>query len=397
MNEPDKSMGWDNTTLFADDNRQDAAFRAEVRNWVEESCPREIRSRTDRVSPPELKPWHRKLYERGWIAPHWPKEYGGMGASLTQQIILYEEITRAGAPTPFQHGLNLIGPILIQAGTPEQKARHLPGILSGDVVWCQGYSETGAGSDLASLKTRAVLEEDHFLVNGHKTWTTNGFWADWMFALVRTDAEVQPRHAGISMLLIDLKTPGITMRPIRTLRGDPEFAEEFFDNLRVPCENLVGPLNGGWKLANTLLGAERFTTGSPRSAATRLNKARRVAQATGAIKDPGFVHELAMLEIDLLAFSAFYRHGAALHAEKRAPQSMGPVMKVFGGELGQRAAELVRQAAGSLGPFVEDLQLDGAAHSVAGDLFASRISTVGGGTTEIQLNIISKRALALPS
>ena len=390
-------MPWDNTTLFADDSPEDAAFRRDVRDWVRENCPRAIINRPDRVPPPEVRPWHRKLYERGWIAPHWPREYGGMGTTLTRQIVLYEEINRIGAPTPFQHGLNLIGPILIQAGTPEQKARHLPGILTGDVVWCQGYSEPGAGSDLASLATRAVLEDDHFVVNGQKIWTTNGPWADWMFALVRTDPEAQPRHRGISLLLIDMKTPGITLRPIRSMRGDAELAEEFFDNVRVPRENLVGPLNGGWKLANTLLGAERFTTGSPRAAAVRLNKAREVARLSGAIDDPAFRQQLAALEIDLLAFSAFYRHGADLQGLKRAPESIGPVMKAFGGELGHRAAELVLQAAGPLGPARQELRLGDDLLDVAGDLFASRISVVGGGTTEIQKNIIAKRVLDLPS
>jgi alkylation response protein AidB-like acyl-CoA dehydrogenase len=394
---PGRVMHWDNTTLFSDDDPADAAFRAEVRAWIAANCPASLINRPDRVSPVDMKPWHRLLHERGWIAPHWPKTHGGMGATLTQQIILYEEINRAGAPTPFQHGLGLIGPILIQFGTPEQKERHLPGILSGDVVWCQGYSEPGAGSDLASLRTSAKFEGQHFVVNGQKTWTTNGPWADWMFALVRTDSEATPRHAGISMLLIDMKTPGITVRPIRTLRGDAEFAEEFFDGVRVPMENLVGPLNGGWKIANALLGNERFNTGNPRAAATRLNKARTVASLSGAIDDPHFRESLAQLEIDLLAFSAFYRHGAELHARGKAPVSMGPVMKVYGGELSQRAAALVMQAAGQLGPRDAALELEDGLHEVAGDLFGSRISTVGGGTTEIQRTIISKRVLDLPS
>jgi alkylation response protein AidB-like acyl-CoA dehydrogenase len=394
-------MHWDNTTLFSDDDPADAAFRREVRDWVREHCPRELLQRIDRVTPPELKPWHRLLHERGWIAPHWPREFGGMGASLAQQIILYEEINRAGAPIPFQHGLNLIGPILIGAGTPEQQARHLPGILSGEVVWCQGYSETHAGSDLASLRTRAVLQRDaegeHFIVNGHKLWTTNGPWADWMFALVRTAPEAKPRHAGISMLLVDMKSPGLTMRPIRSLRGDAEFAEEFFDDVRVPADQLVGPLNGGWKLANTLLGSERFVTGSPRAAAVRLNKARQLAGTSGALDDPSFRERLAALEIDLLAFSAFYRHGAELQRAGGAPESIGPVMKAFGGELGHRAAELLMHAAGPLGPRKEVFHADDAAYDVAGELFASRIAVVGGGTTEIQRNIIAKRLLELPS
>jgi alkylation response protein AidB-like acyl-CoA dehydrogenase len=388
-------MTWDNTTLFSDDKPEDLAFRREVRDWIAANCPPELINRPDRVNPPEMKPWHRKLFERGWIAPHWPREHGGMGATLKEQIILYEEINRAGAPTPFQHGLNLAGPIIMQAGTPEQKKRHLPGILSGDTVWCQGYSETGAGSDLASLKTRAVLDGDHFIVNGHKIWTTNGPWADWMFALVRTDTE-GPRQAGISMLLIDMKSPGITVAPIKNITGHAEFAQEFFDNVKVPRENLVGALNGGWKLANIVLGNERFTTGSPRAAAYRLNKARDIAKISGAIDDPAFRHQLAQMEIELLAFSAFYHHGASLHAAGQSPVSMGPVMKVFGGDLSHRAAELVMQTAGTLGPEVQRVALDEGEHDIAGDLFASRISVVGGGTTEIQKNIISKRVLDLP-
>jgi alkylation response protein AidB-like acyl-CoA dehydrogenase len=389
-------MNWDNTALFSDDAPQDAAFRAEVREWIAANCPPELIDCPYRVDPPEMKPWHRKLYERGWIAPHWPRQYGGMGATLKQQIILYEEINRAGAPTPFQHGLNLAGPIIMQAGTAEQKARHLPGILSGDVVWCQGYSETGAGSDLASLKTKAELVGDHFIVNGHKIWTTNGPWADWMFALVRTSTD-GPRQAGISMLLIDMKSPGITVKPITQITGHAEFAQEFFDNVKVPRENLVGELNGGWKLANIVLGNERFTTGSPRAAALRLNRAREVARLSGAISDPAFRHQLASMEIELLAFSAFYHHGASLAAVGKAPVSMGPVMKVFGGDLSHRAAELVMQTGGSLGPMEQRVPVEHGEHDIAGDLFASRISVVGGGTTEIQKNIITKRVLDLPS
>ncbi|MFM9970082.1 MAG: acyl-CoA dehydrogenase family protein [Burkholderiales bacterium] len=388
-------MNWDNTTLFSDDQAEDLAFRAEIRDWIAKNCPRELINRPDRINPPEMKPWHRKLFERGWIAPHWPKAYGGMGATLKQQIILYEEINRAGAPTPFQHGLNLAGPIIMQAGTAEQKARHLPGILSGDKVWCQGYSETGAGSDLASLQTRAALEGDHFVVNGHKIWTTNGPWADWMFALVRTASD-GPRQAGISMLLIDMKSPGITVQPIKNITGHAEFAQEFFDNVKVPRENLVGEINGGWKLANIVLGNERFTTGSPRAAALRLNKAREVARVSGALHDPAFRQQLASMEIELLAFSAYYHHGASLHAAGKAPASMGPVMKVFGGDLSHRAAELVMQTGGSIGPQVQRTQLQDGEHDIAEDLFASRISVVGGGTTEIQKNIISKRVLDLP-
>jgi alkylation response protein AidB-like acyl-CoA dehydrogenase len=390
-------MRWDNTTLFADDDPADRAFRQEVREWIAKYLPAQLCNRPTRIDPPELKPWHRKLYERGWIAPHWPKEHGGMGATLTQQIILFEEISRVGAPTPYPHGLNFIGPLIIDAGTPAQKAMHLPPILTGEMTWCQGYSETGAGSDLASLTTRAELDGDSFIVNGHKTWTTNGHFADWMFALVRTDPNAQPRHAGISMLLIDLKSPGITVKPIQTIKGDAEFAEEFFENVRVPRANLLGEINGGWRVANKLLGSERFTTGHPRNAAIYLNRARQVAELSGAIREPAFLQKLAALEIDLLAFSAYYRHAAALHAHGRAPPSMAPVIKIVGGELGQKASELLVDAAGAFGPQLDDITVGNYAVNPAADMFEMRRVTVGSGAVEIQRNIIAKRVLGLPS
>jgi alkylation response protein AidB-like acyl-CoA dehydrogenase len=390
-------MNWDNTTLFVDDNDADRDFRTEVRDWMTCHCPHELCHRTDRIHPPELKPWHRKLYERGWIAPHWPREYGGMGATFTRQIILYEEITRLDAPTPYPHGLNFIGPIIIQAGTSEQKARFLPSILSGEATWCQGYSETGAGSDLASLSTLATLDGDEFVVNGHKLWTTNGHYADWMFALVRTDPAAQQRHAGISMLLIDLKSPGVTVRPIQTLKGDSEFAEEFFDNVRVPRENLLGRLNGGWKLANSLLGSERFTNAHPRNPAVFLNKARLAARLSGAIHDPGFRQQLASLEMDLLAFTAYYRHGAALNRLGLAPVSLASVMKLGGSALAQLASEFLLHAAGAAGSGRKDLSVDGESINPADAVFEGRRFTVGGGALEIQRNILARRVLELPA
>jgi len=390
-------MQWNNTTLFSDDNPADRAFRKEVRDWIAANCPKDLCNRPLRIDPPELKPWHRKLYERGWIAPHWPKEAGGMGATLTQQIILFEEMSRVGAPTPYPHGLNFIGPLIVDVGTPVQKALHLPSILTGDNTWCQGYSEPGSGSDLASLSTKAVLDGNVFVVNGHKIWTTNGHFADWMFALVRTDPEARPRHAGITMLLIDLKSPGITVRPIQTIRGDAEFAEEFFVDVRVPKENMLGQLNCGWQVANKLLGSERFTTGHPRNAAVILNRARQVAEYSGAIRDPAFLHRMALLEIDLLAFSAVYRHAASLHSNGRAPPSMAPVIKIAGGELGQQASELLVDAAGPLGSSAVDIMIGKTAFNPAGDLFEMRRVTVGSGTVEIQRNILAKRVLNLPS
>ena len=243
-----------------------------------------------------------------------------------------------------------------------------------------------------------MLDGDHFVVNGHKIWTTNGHFADWMFALVRTDPNAKPRHAGITMLLIDLKSPGITVRPIQTIRGDAEFAEEFFVDVRVPKENMLGALNGGWQVANKLLGSERFTTGHPRNAAVLLNKARQVAEYSGAARDPAFLHRLALLEIDLLAFSAFYRHAASLHAQGKAPLSMAPVIKIAGGELGQQASELLVDAArGRSAPARPTSWSAIVALNPAAELFEMRRVTVGSGTVEIQRNIIAKRVLGLPS
>ncbi len=392
-------MRWDNTTLFSDDNPADRAFRIEVREWIAANCPEALCNRTQRVDPPELRAWHRKLFERGWIAPHWPKEVGGMGATLTQQIILFEEMSRVGAPTPYPHGLNFIGPLIIDVGTPEQKAKHLPPILNGDVTWCQGYSEVNAGSDLANLQATAALDGDHFIVNGHKVWTTNGHFADWMFGLFRTDpaAKAKAKQAGISMLLIDLKSPGISVKPIQTIKGDAEFAEEYFVDVRVPKENLLGELNEGWRVANRLLGSERFTTGHPRNGAVLLNKARQIAELTGANRNAGFLQRLAALEIDLLAFSAYYRHAASLHSHGKAPPSMAPVIKIVGGELGQRASELLVDAAGPFGAQLADIKVGNQVINPANEMFEMRRVTVGSGAVEIQRNIIAKRILELPN
>jgi alkylation response protein AidB-like acyl-CoA dehydrogenase len=249
--------------MFRRDTPQEAQFRNEVRSWLEANLPHPLRGRTTRPHPNELMPFYHTLSRKGWIAPHWPKKYGGMGATLNEQIIMAEEMAHVGAPNLPVQGLNHIGPILMEFGNEAQKARHLPPIIEGSVIWAQGYSEPGAGSDLASLATRAVPQGDHFVVNGQKIWTTWAHHSDWIYALVRTDPEAQPRHAGISFLLIDLHSPGIKVRPIKTIAGDDEFAEVFFDGVVVPAENLVGKLNEGWRIANALLGHERIATSNP--------------------------------------------------------------------------------------------------------------------------------------
>lgn len=383
--------------LLSVDSEEDREFRAEVRSWIEANAPPEICHSAYRITVDDLRPWHRALYDRGWIAPHWPTDAGGMGASLTQQIILYEEMARIGVPTPYPHGLNFIGPTLIAVGTPEQKAKHLPPILTGEVAWCQGYSEPNAGSDLASLRMRAELDGDDFILNGQKIWTTNGHEADWMFALVRTDADAKPCHAGITMLLIDLRSPGITIRPIPSIKGDVEFAEEFFEDVRVPRANMLGDLNDGWRVANLVLGSERFTTGHPRNAMSLIEKARRVAEATGVIDDPGFCDRLAALEIEVTAFVAFYRHAATLHAAGQAPMSMAPIIKIVGGERAQDAADMLMEAAGEFNAVNGPIETPDGPVDPAAELFETRRLTIGSGTPQIQRNILSKRVLELPS
>ena len=237
---------------FLVDSAQDAKFRLEVRSWMAENLPEELRGWSTRPPREMIQPWHHKLFERGWIAPHWPKEYGGMEASISEQLILQEELGHAGAPILSRQALGHIGPILMRHGTDAQKAYHLPKMLSGEVMWCQGYSEPGSGSDLASLQTRGEVDGEEIVINGQKIWTTGGHFADWMYALVRTNPDAPKKQGGISMVLIDLKTPGISIRPIMTIADDEEFSEVFFDDVRIPFSNLVGELNDGWSVAKAL-------------------------------------------------------------------------------------------------------------------------------------------------
>jgi alkylation response protein AidB-like acyl-CoA dehydrogenase len=298
--------------MFRHDSPEEATFRTEVRTWLEANLPASLRGRTNRPPPDELMPWYRTLSRKGWIAPDWPKVYGGMGATLNQQIIMTEELARIAAPQLPAQGLHHIGPILIEFGTEAQKAKHLPPILDGSVIWAQGYSEPGAGSDLASLATCATFQGDHLVVNGQKIWTTWGHHSDWMFALVRTNQQAQPRHAGISFLLLDLHSPGIRIRPIHTIAGDDEFSEVFFDDVFVPAQNLVGKLNDGWRIANALLGHERLGTSNPQFALIALERIKTVVRATGVIADPAFRDRLAAASINVTALAALFSHAVEL-------------------------------------------------------------------------------------
>jgi alkylation response protein AidB-like acyl-CoA dehydrogenase len=383
--------------MFRRDTPAEAQFRSEVRTWLEANLPLALRGRTARPPPAELMPWYQTLSRKGWIAPHWPKRHGGMGATLNEQIIMTEELARVGAPQLPAQGLNHIGPLLMEFGTEAQKAQHLPPIIAGTVIWAQGYSEPGAGSDLASLSTRATLEADHFTVRGQKIWTTWGHHSDWMFALVRTDPQAQPRHAGISFLLIDLRSPGIRIRPIKTIAGDDEFSEVFFDDVIVPAENLVGKLNDGWRIANALLGHERLAGSNPQFPMIALERIKTMARASGVIADPAFQDRLAAASINVTALSALFSHAVELANNKESPGPESSVIKIFASELLQSLTELLIQAAGGHASTQDPITTNFGVVDIAAPFLQSRRVTIYGGSSEIQRNVLARRVLNLPS
>ena len=382
--------------MFRRDTAAEAEFRMEVRKWLEANLPVALRGRTTRPPPAELMPWYHTLSRKGWIAPHWPKQYGGMGASLNEQIVMTEELARIGAPHLPTQGLNHIGPILMEFGNDAQKARHLPPIIAGTFIWAQGYSEPGAGSDLASLSTRATLDGDHFVVRGQKIWTTWAHHSDWMYALVRTDPQAQPRQAGISFLLIDLRSPGIRIRPIKTIAGDDEFSEVFLDDVIVPAENLIGKLHDGWRIANALLGHERLATANPQFSLMAIERIKTMARATGIIADPAFQDRLAAASINVTALSALFSHAVELTNNE---QSLGPessVIKIFASELLQSLNGLLLEAAGGHALADKPIATDFGEVEVAEPFLQSRRVTIYGGSSEIQRNVLARRVLNLP-
>jgi alkylation response protein AidB-like acyl-CoA dehydrogenase len=383
--------------MFRRDAPAEAEFRLEVRTWLEANLPVALRGRTTRPPPAELMPWYHTLSRKGWIAPHWPGQYGGMGATLNEQIIMTEELARIGAPHLPTQGLNHIGPILMEFGTVAQKAQHLPPIIAGTVIWAQGYSEPGAGSDLASLSTRATPEGDHFVVRGHKIWTTWAHYSDWMFALVRTDPQAQPRQAGISFLLIDLHSPGVRVRPIKTIAGDDEFSEVFFDEVMVPAENLVGKLNDGWGIANALLGHERLATANPQFSLMALERIKTMARASGIMADPAFQDRLAAASINVTALSALFSHAVELTNHGQGPGPESSVIKIFATELLQTLNDLLLEAAGGHAPTERPIATDFGAVDVATSFLQSRRVTIYGGSSEIQRNVLARRVLNLPT
>ncbi|UJX44495.1 acyl-CoA dehydrogenase family protein [Xanthobacter sp. YC-JY1] len=369
------------------------AFRREVRDWYEAELPEDLRDLTFRPEPAQALGWYRRLSQKGWIAPHWPKAFGGMGASPVEQVILMEEAARIGAPELPTQGLNQIGPILQRFGTPEQQARHLPAILNGDVIWCQGYSEPGSGSDLASLRTRGRVEGDEIVITGHKIWTTWGHHADWIYALVRTNEEL-PRRQGITFILVDLKLPGITRRPIRTLADECEFCEVFFDAVRVPRANVVGILDGGWNIVTALLDEERIQLGAPSHALRALERVRRMARALGPVLGASGRLRLAEAETEVAALTAAFLQTPTEAEQGRTPDASS--LKILSTETTQRVLDIAQELAGAAAPLKSPASVGGTVIDFSELFLQSRRLSIYGGTNEIQRGLIADRVLKLP-
>ena len=392
---------------------EERAFRDEVRTFQNEKLPKDIASKVKehkRLGKEDTIRWQKILNEQGWLALHWPKEYGGTGWSPIQKHIFEEECAEAGAPTVLPFGVNMVAPVIIKFGTQEQKDYYLPRILRSDDWWCQGYSEPGAGSDLAGLKTRAVRDGDHYIVNGQKTWTTLGQHANMIFCLVRTDPDAK-KQEGISFLLIDMeKSEGITVRPLITLDGEHEVNEVFFDDVKVPVENLVGEENKGWTCAKYLLTFERTGiagVGSSKAALAHLKQVAREQQVNGKplIEEPHFRSRLADVEMELMSLEMTNLRTVAAAEAGGVPGAESSFLKIMGTELRQEITDLFRRAAGPHAlPFLPEQlagDFDGEtvgpefAGSVASRYFNFRKLSIFGGSNEIQKNIISKMILGL--
>ncbi|NUG30858.1 acyl-CoA dehydrogenase family protein [Acinetobacter baumannii] len=374
----------------------DEEFRQIFRDWVLKNCPEELRyMRKQRPLYEEVKEWYQALSKQGWLAPVWPVEYGGMGLNPAKHMIYVEEWGRLGCPRIPDHGIGLTGPLLLHYGTEAQKQYFLPRILSGEDMWCQGYSEPNAGSDLASLRTQAVLDGDAFVVNGQKIWTTLASCANWIFLLVRTDKEAKPQ-CGISVLLVEMSSPGIEVRPIANLRGEEDFCEVFFDNVRVPKENLVGELNQGWTVAKSVLGHERIFLGAPTRAEIALGRLNKLAESKNAFDEPAFLSRYAQLRLDVYDLSSSYeRYAKVLRSGGQLGADVS-VLKIVATELYQRITEEMLTLAGEYARYNDDIQTSLGPVDAMNLFLDSRAPAIFGGSNEIQRNILAKAVLQLP-
>jgi alkylation response protein AidB-like acyl-CoA dehydrogenase len=376
-------------------------FRAEARGWLEANCPPEMRTpmksekdacwggRHFEFQSPAQKQWLEAMASRGWTVPDWPKDYGGGGLSAAETKVLKEEMAALGCRSPLtSFGISMLGPALLKYGTEEQKKHYLTQIAHGEIRWCQGYSEPGAGSDLAGLQTKAEDRGDHYLVNGQKVWTSYADQADWIFCLVRTSSE--SKHGGISFLLFDMESPGVSTKPILLISGNSPFCETFFDDVKVPKEQLVGEENKGWDVAKYLLGHEREMI----SGMGLGGEKEALGKSLGGVDDPLLRAEVAAFDVDAIAFSAMSERFIDQLKAGEAHPAMPSMMKYAGTELNKRRHELVMAAGGS-----DTLEWDSERSKggkAARDWLRTKANSIEGGTSEIQLGIVAKHILRLP-
>jgi alkylation response protein AidB-like acyl-CoA dehydrogenase len=369
---------------------EELAFRDEVRAWLRANLPQDLREKVENyahLSKAELLRWHGTLAKQGWVAPSWPKEWGGTGWNVIQRYIFEEELGYAGAPPIIPFGVTMCAAVLLRFGTDAQKKRFLPRIYKGDDFWCQGYSEPGSGSDLASLKTKAVRQGEHYLVNGQKIWTTLAHYADWIFCLVRTDPTLEKRQEGISFLLMDMKTPGITVRPLILMDGAHEVNEVFFDDVKVPLENLVHEEGKGWTVAKYLLGHERMNTG--RIGESRRQLARLKDYAAPMMANPRWRDRLTRVEVELAALEITnLRFLDRMRRTGQPPGADVSMLKIKGTEIQQALTELMMEA-------TDPAASDALSDAVRKRYLSTRKTTIYAGSNEIQRNIIAKMTLGL--
>jgi pimeloyl-CoA dehydrogenase large subunit len=393
---------------------EEIAFRDEVRDFFKKNLPEDTRKKLvegRKLDKADIVNWQRILNKKGWAVPNWPREYGGTGWTPVQKYIFLEELQRAPAPDPLPFGVSMVGPVIAAFGNEEQKKRFLPRIANIDDWWCQGFSEPGAGSDLAGLSTKAVREGDFWIINGQKTWTTLAQYADWIFVLARTDTKAK-KQEGISFILVDMKSPGITVRPIQTIDGGKEVNEVFFDNVKVPAENLVGDENRGWDYAKFLLGNERTgiaRVGISKERVRRLKElaSKEISGGKPMMEDPRFRAKVSQIEVDLKALEMTQLRVVAAERNRRdnKPDPASSILKIKGSEIQQNITELLMEVVGPYAlPYQPEADEDGSnelpigpdyAGPLAPGYFNYRKVSIYGGSNEIQKNIIAKAILGL--
>lgn len=392
-------------------------FRQSTRAWLEENCPESMRTpitpeevvwggRNATYVNPDSKVWLDRMAEKGWTTPTWPKEYGGGGLTKEENLILGEEMARINARSPLESfGISMLGPVLLESGTEEQKREHIPKIIRGEIRWCQGYSEPGAGSDLASLATKAVLDGDTYTINGSKIWTSYANYADWIFCLVRTDFEAT-KHNGISFILFDMESEGVSTKPIQLISGSSPFCETFFDNVKVPASNVLGKVNDGWSIAKRLLQHERtmisgFGLSRKKSEdstvpSTLEDVAKKYRNDTDKLSDQSLRDRIAQFNIDAEAFAKTSRRSAEEAKLSSGPNATSSMLKYYGTELNKRRLELMLEAMGSQSLGWEGEGFEADELDVTRQWLRSKGNSIEGGTTEVQFNVIAKRVLGLP-